>query len=278
MNILIVGNGFDLEHNIKINFQDFVNSIEFNESIKTHKKYFINSDQNNHLWSEFEKYCFDICSKNKINKQEFWKKINNIFFDWLTILKEDIDFPNLVKSKLVLKILDEFKPLTILSFNYTATPEIYEYESLFFSFDDKPENWKIDILKNKYVNLHYFDSKDKGNYVLGHDLELKYNKNFMVSTWAGKKAFNPKIKVLNEIKNNPSLSKLIFYGFSFGDSDIEIVYWLFEAFKSNEKIVIIIYTYDIQSSLEIKNNICKSLKNKKGVTAFKKSLIYINNY
>ena len=64
INILFIGNGFDLEHGMKIEWKEFVNSIIFKKNMKNHtiNKFF--STSNHHY--PLEKYNCILYQKNVI--------------------------------------------------------------------------------------------------------------------------------------------------------------------------------------------------------------------
>lgn len=71
MIIGIIGNGFDIAHNIELKFKDFIESDIFNKEIGIYKKYFTNEKycefcSRTELWSRFEDYLSLVYLENKI--------------------------------------------------------------------------------------------------------------------------------------------------------------------------------------------------------------------
>lgn len=255
MNILIIGNGFDIVHGKKILFKEFVNSNKFQNGIKSHKFFFINDEyikfcKTSKLWSRFEDYCLYICKNNKINDFSFVKKISNLFTKYWLEEKQYIFKKNPKKRNNIIQFLKQKKIDCILSFNYTPTPEIYGFEPFHFHSNTlRSDINNINKWKNKYLKIHDYVSK-KTQTILGHDLNEKTKKEKIIMSWDSKIKFNPKKSIFNRILKIEKVN-LYSIGFSFGSSDQDVIDFVNKLSK-NEKAKIEIYSLTSKEASEIK--------------------------
>lgn len=194
MNILFIGNGFDLEHEgmPKILHKDFVYFLR-NKS-KSYKLKFSDSNykqfalSDGSLWSEFENFCNSLTDYK--SKCRFYNKLSEYFNEWIDSL--DINYDNFTKSSLIELLFNKYKFDSIFSFNYTDTCKKYNYVPYFFKYNSKKSEWKLTNFSKKYINLHRYNQGKKYKYILGSDEEDEYNKDWIIQKWDGQKKFNPK--------------------------------------------------------------------------------------
>lgn len=254
--IMFIGNGFDILHGIYIKFNVFVNSNIFQNNIKSHKKYFSNNEylkfsSKTELWSQFEDYCKYIVEQNNIQGFSFMKKICSIFQKWFELQNNNEITIN--------EELQEFISLnnieTIVSFNYTNTPKIYGFENFYFKSNTERKGYAmIDLWKGKNIMLHAYQSREI-EMILGHDKNKLISKKRIVDQWKEDIKFNPKKQLLETIKNSKEINEIVFLGFSFGDSDQDIINFVQNLIKG-KKQVIIYFHQEINNS--IKSNFKKS--------------------
>lgn len=254
MDVLVIGNGFDIEHDILIRFTDFVNSDVFSENIGSYAKFFScemyrEFSRTTELWSDFEGYLKYVCENSKIQPTVFINKVSKTFGKWIA----SIDITPCARSAKIEKILNYHDISIVLSFNYTNTPEKYGFSKKTFNYNSTKNEWrKIESLINKCVFLHYFESSNrKSNYVIGNDGSPKINKSKIIENWSGLSKYNPKKLVFDTLVKSEKISGLVFYGFSFGESDKEAFEFV-NSFLAENKRVTVYYKGDvIRKSSEI---------------------------
>lgn len=241
INIMLIGNGFDIQHKILINFNDFVNSNLFKQKIGrryleffSNKKYLEFSNSTN-LWSDFEGYLKHIIEKNNLNTKYLIKKITVIFQEWINIKK--IKYPD--KNNFIQKIIKKHKIDFIISLNYTDTPKMYGFSKKTFKINSLKREWtKYELMKGKFINLHaYSSSKRKIYFILGHDENKKTIKDNFIMEWFKKNKFNPKALLLSHILESNKIINIIVYGFSFGNSD-KILNNFLKKFSQNRFVIV----------------------------------------
>ncbi|MGL5732760.1 MAG: AbiH family protein, partial [Metamycoplasmataceae bacterium] len=159
---------------------------------------------------------------------------------------EDIPLPEInVKLK---EFILENQIEIIVSFNYTKTPEIYDFKSFYFNSKTNRNNYNhIESWINKSIMLHAFDSEEIQT-IIGHDKNEKLEKDLLINNWYDKSKFNPKSQVLKTISESEKINELIFLGFSFGDSDQKIIEFINDIIKK-KKLVTIYYYKKIDESI-----------------------------
>ena len=262
MKLGIIGNGFDIAHGIKIEFNDFVESEIFQREIGTYKKYFTSKEYDNfssgtELWSKFEDFIKHICLTKKIKHNLFMKKIGNIFHKWVS----SIDYKSQL-NKVDLKTNEGIRNIincnNIISLNYTDTLNIYGFQKSQFNHKSKPKEWEVCKDSKYYYKIHAFDEKTKhGAFVIGNDSDNKTHKRNSIESWEKNQGFNIKERILKGVLKC-KINKIVIFGFSFGTSDAEIIEWLE---KIPKEIEIIIYWFKDKP---------KTIKNKRNIT-FKKA-------
>ncbi len=247
--IMFIGNGFDILHGINITFHHFVNSKTFQDGINSYKKYFIDDEytkfsKETELWSRFEDYCKYIVENKNIQGFSFIKKICLLFQKWFEIQ----DLKKVIINKELKKFIKLNKIEIIVSFNYTNTTNIYGFDNFYFEPNSARNDYaNINSWKDKTVMLHAYKSKEI-QMVLGHDKNKLINKNKITKNWGIDRKFDPKKQVLQTILKSNEISEIIFLGFSFGDSDEEIVNFA-KKIINKQRVVTIFYHNKINQSI-----------------------------
>jgi hypothetical protein len=156
MNIIIIGNGFDLAHNLKTSYGDFINYL-FLQSEKNNKK-------NKELFTivknsiTTENYLF------KINNKDYNISLKNLFFGKL--LKEysekkwsDIEslyFEELKKTENIYELNKEFDIIKNKLSEYLSTIETNTIITSFNNFFNK-----LKESKSLFLNFNYTDNFEK---------------------------------------------------------------------------------------------------------------------
>lgn len=228
MNVLVIGNGFDIQHGINISFKDFVESNQFKIQMKNYIAFF--NDENykeysekfsfkTELWSDFEDYLGYLYEKVGKNKKTFIKKINSAFSMWI----ENMDIPTPEKDEYIEKNVFSNDIHLVISLNYTETPKIYGYERIPLDEKIKKSELKLSNIKNKFINIHNFDRKEY-KHIIGNDLHEKMRKkNVLNYGWSGKKTnLFFKEETLPQMLSSDEVENIFIYGYSFGDSDSDL--------------------------------------------------------
>lgn len=168
--LYVIGNGFDLKHNIPSRYSDFAKFVMNNdyELFQQVERCLLNLSPNNSLWCNFEEalgtqnlseLSKDVKRNGKINR-DYPIGINDVDLkdsmkEWILSLKQYISIGSLVEKKYYFE-----SNACFLSFNYTNTLE---------------DIYKID--KSRIHHIHGFvDGKDKqeaesyAGYIYGHGL------------------------------------------------------------------------------------------------------------
>ena len=216
MNIMIIGNGFDKQHGIDIDFKDFVRSEIFRSKIGKQYASFFKNDKP--LWSDFEGHLLDVCQKNKIKQKFFVKKVTKIFQDWIEEIKRKIKYK---KDSFVEQIINEHRIESIISLNYTDTASQYGFKMKKFEYDSIRPEWNdLAKMKHRCIDIHSFLPNQKDIYsIIGNDQNQKISKDIFIKEWYEKTSYNPKQSLLKSILKNKKVKKIVIYGYSFGNSD-----------------------------------------------------------
>lgn len=189
-NLVIIGNGFDLAHNLKTKWSDFKDYLcQFNIELLDILEGCITTEIKNDLWSDFEK------NLGKINRKEIYaeelfgfdmikndedERRNHQMADRIRYIEDlIIDGTKRTLNNWILSIdvnVHPFKNIQrilknaqVISFNYTSTLET--------SYDISPNN--IVYLHGKAVELSYdtshdyFESKPVPKIVVGHGEKIE---------------------------------------------------------------------------------------------------------
>ena len=267
MNIMLIGNGFDLQHDIKITFKDFVESDIFKQGIgKSYKKFFTEDEYKKYsgenmieLWSDFEGYLMHIISNNNLKHDFFIKKITCLFQKWFKNI--EITIHRKEKDKTINKIITNNNIKIIISLNYTSTPEIYGFKKKIFNKNALKSEWTdIEKMKGKFINIHWYDKNEKKLHcILGNDSSNKISKEKYIELWDKGEKFNPKKFLLQTIlEKQDQINKIFIYGFSFGNSDKDINDFLVQFYKTRSQEEVIFY-FDKKNNTIKKTSINKSL-------------------
>lgn len=244
MNIMIIGNGFDIQNNILIYFDDFVKSDTFQKQIgNQYKKYFVNNmyrkfSDSSKLWSDFEGYISYITKTYQIQPRYFIKKITLIFQEWMRELRESSK--KILPNKTITYILEQYNVDFIISLNYTSTAEAYGFKLKQFNANSTKQDWSnLPKLHNSYVNIHSFGVNKQLNAILGDDSNEFISKSKFISDWgvSEKTRYNPKKLLLSHIQKSDVINKLIIYGYGFGESDKDINNFISNMIHSGVKVI-----------------------------------------
>ncbi len=273
MNILFIGNGFDKSHSINIEFDEFIKSKEFALKMKRYISLFNDGNykrlyENTKLWSRLEDFCFEIIKDIKINKKIFYNNLSSAFIDWFnkTWTQKKLNAP---KNIFIEKLINKKQYYSIFSFNYTNTAEKYGYDIIHSEYGDTWKKWTLDSIKQKLINMHYCINK-KNIFIIGNDQEQKINKNYLIQNWEKKETINHKINYLELLLRDKHIKQIDFYGFSFGNSDTNMTFFLFDFVKKGGKVNI----YDKWPE-NIEKQINKILKGKRYKKEYFKRVNYI---
>lgn len=206
-NILIVGNGFDLNQGLSTSYSDFVESLEFNNLIISNNALAIYLKNQKDLinWIDIE-----IELKKYSSLLEDSKIIKNLRIEFLmlsTALKKylsKINYSKLDKSKDSYKLLNRLKDtdLLILDFNYTHTVKTILLE-LGLSKDE---------IENRLIKVHNSVDED---IIFGVEDSARINPLHVFL----RKAYNKSFKAINVKSNLDNLKQLVVYGYSLGETD-----------------------------------------------------------
>lgn len=257
-NFLLIGNGFDIAHNIKIKFSDFISWIK-SKNLKSHNKIFCDDSWSEYVkwigyepekWSDLEGYLYFLFKRNSYTLN-LTKKINTLFAEWFSnIINEE--YNNFKHNEKVLSIMNEFDFRTIISLNYTNTPSEYGYKPSHINLNH--ESYNLSKLEKKFVKIHYISEVHK--FVIGHDLVKSTNKNLYMSKFGHPDRF--KTSIFKDIMRLDGKVTIHIFGFSFGKSDSDLIENLKEC--STFKVDLIIYVYsDNEEDFEKQSNKILSL-------------------
>lgn len=206
-NILIVGNGFDLNQGLSTSYSDFVDSIVFNNLIISNNALaiYLKNQKDLKNWidieNELKKY------SNSVENSENIRNLRSEFLMLSTALKEylsKIDYSKLDKSKVSYGLLSRLKDsdFLILDFNYTHTVKSILSE-LGMSEDE---------IENRLIKVH--NSIDE-NIIFGVEDNARINPQHVFL----RKAYNKSFKAINVKSNLDNLKELFIYGYSLGETD-----------------------------------------------------------
>ncbi|CDA83584.1 putative uncharacterized protein [Bacteroides sp. CAG:754] len=247
-NLLIIGNGFDLDLGLPTKYSNYIESSYFKKRSIRGSKLFkhISEAYHNKKWIDIENelkiFALDDKGKNVLsNKTEKdFELLRVSLCDYLSNLSYD----NLKKDSsagiLITSVINNFLFNKIYTYNYTDLEKILS---------------KLDIKKgfNNRINIEYVHGKaDDKSIILGFEdsAEVKDDYLFMI------KSFSRHFRSHNIQYDMMLADEVIFFGHSLGSTD----YHYFEHFfrnQSNEQIKkedykkITIFTYDNKSRLEI---------------------------
>jgi len=206
--IIIIGNGFDLNQNLKTSYTDFINSEQY-KLLLGKDNYLVEYLSKKHelqnwidIENELKKYSNsqNIAEANQSFQEEFIK-LSSSLKEYLSTISYD----NLDKTAYSYKLLESIKDkdFLILDFNYTKAAEIILSEL----------NVEKSIIEERIIKVH--GSLDEQNIIFGieDDAIIKPQHVFL------RKAFNSKFKAINVNLNLINVKELYIFGHSLGETD-----------------------------------------------------------
>lgn len=240
MNLFIMGNGFDIDHNIKSSYADFKNYlVHLNNSEATTCIEIMEKGHNNSqvdLWSQLEKnlcylnldYVIDNNFKYLIPTILLSETFNKLFKDWVNQLDNDR------KPKKQLQQLINTTNDLFFTFNYTNTLE-YIYS----------------VNENNIKYIHVV--KEGESYEFGHKkIEIdtsSFHYNFGVSNFFKQQLIKDTSSIFQRNSDwfhglkNYEINSLYFYGFSFADIDLIYIKGILNNIDKKHLKSIHIYSY-----------------------------------
>jgi len=299
-NLYIVGNGFDLHHDLKTSYSDFKKFLEKKEKCLFLKSLYDYFDSEN-LWSSFEEALGDIEIFKYINlyipqiksnsffgkriSNEFIRYLRNYLYQWIRSIKIDID----IHGK---KCLPINQNSIFLSFNYTNTLEILyniDQSNIFYLHGKctKDNNSSLIIghnsdeiisFENYLIKYYGFDNDKKILELIdGYCKDYSIKKSKMKYIFMKLNDYQKKMKknhscqmklnniVFNEMK---MYKRIIILGHSLGDVDSVYFNTIFNS--CNDDTPIIVSYYDKKSLKKLKEQVRKYKIDKKVIyTEFK---------
>jgi hypothetical protein len=252
VDIIILGNGFDIANNYKTSYSDFIKSYEFNSLLKNnHLAQKINEQHNIQNWVDVEmeiaNYSNDLYNKYNNNiPSEIDSVFSNEFYEisnalYLFISKARSYKTNPIMESLITNWVErsffEQKRIYVLTFNYLK----FETSLL---LNKKPK--ELFIFGNP-THVHGIASNEN-NIVLGVDrTNIKCNSHsFLI------KEFNRNTETRHFFSYVDKADRIIIFGSSLGRTD----YRYFKSLFNNRKnIKYDIYCFKEKEYLNIKNNI-----------------------
>ncbi|WP_419791698.1 AbiH family protein [Staphylococcus chromogenes] len=240
MNLFIIGNGFDIDHNIKSSYADFKNYlVHLNNSEATTCIEIMEKGHNNSqvdLWSQLEKnlcylnldYVIDNNFKYLIPTILLSETFNKLFKDWINQLDNDR------KPKKQLQQLINTTNDLFFTFNYTNTLE-YIYS----------------VNENNIKYIHVV--KEGESYEFGHKkIEIdtsSFHYNFGVSNFFKQQLIKDTSSIFQRNSDwfhglkNYEINSLYFYGFSFADIDLIYIKGILNNIDEKQLKSIHLYSY-----------------------------------
>ncbi|WP_330995179.1 AbiH family protein [Staphylococcus pseudintermedius] len=240
MNLFIIGNGFDIDHNIKSSYADFKNYlVHLNNSEATTCIEIMEKGHNNSqvdLWSQLEKnlcylnldYVIDNNFKYLIPTILLSETFNKLFKDWVNQLDNDR------KPKKQLQQLINTTNDLFFTFNYTNTLE-YIYS----------------VNENNIKYIHVV--KEGESYEFGHKkIEIdtsSFHYNFGVSNFFKQQLIKDTSSIFQRNSDwfhglkNYEINSLYFYGFSFADIDLIYIKGILNNIDEKQLKSIHLYSY-----------------------------------
>ena len=277
MKLYVIGNGFDLAHELHTSYSDYKRHIENN--LKNHPNWHIILDfypNYYNFWSDIEK---NVCAFNgelflKLKEcygsgflDDLLKQIRDSFQSFIYNCEKDV-----VKVKKRFELDDDS---IFLTFNYTTV-----LESVYGIAEERImhiHNSVYNVTGNRFFNLSDVDfvlghSAKSDEYVFYSQSKIGSDKEYIdfrnKTTKDCKKAikeFNLDNKCLNLQLSN-CLKEIVFYGFSFSPADKEYIRLLKMCFPLSSVKYIVYYHVSASETEEatinrLKNNMIKSCLN-----------------
>lgn len=216
--VYVVGNGLDLSCGFKTSYSDFMESLN---PIQAHSNELINYLQRTYLnenWIDLEIEL--ITYAHRLPDLETYKKDTETLKTYLKRYLERIKWETMNLESQGLQIIKEYidNNLYILNFNYSKTVE--EYIRRFFS------------QKENHVKINHIHGTLKDNdMIIGvqDNVDLPKKANFLYKS----RHVNPQ-KVADISNILKRAEKIIFFGYSLGETDHSYFDFLFETQSANE--------------------------------------------
>lgn len=219
-NVLVIGNGFDLNLGLNTSYSSFLKSSQFKSLINNHLAIFLRECQRKSRWIDIEKELYNyskslfVSTSSGVLKPDYGKKVNikNFRQDFESICKslssylceivrDTISFDeNTEAYKIIQNTLEDNGNTYILTFNYTRMIEkiinIYFYSN---------NNYSINHIHGCLPNNIVFGIEDS--------VEIAKEHVFLYKSHNQNQNINGLINILNNADN------VIFFGYSLGETD-----------------------------------------------------------
>lgn len=255
--LLIIGNGFDLDLGLKTDYSNFVESSYFQEHVHSNNILFsyLNGVHKDKKWIDIENQIKEFAKKqfyvryHKSVKEEF-KFLKDALYNYLLSIKYDVN-PNSVGSKVLSAVLNGFAFKKIYSYNYTDLEEIIR---------------KLHIKKNAFYTPpieHVHGCINDKSIILGFEDIANVNKEYLFMI----KSFSPYYQSHSIQHDLMDAREIIFFGHSLGSTDYLYFENLFEnqsnkLLKKEYSKKITIFTRNDKSRVEILTQLREMNKNR----------------
>lgn len=251
MKMYVIGNGFDLAHDLKTRYPDYKNYIK--SHLKNNQSWEIVLDfypDNYEFWSDIE---YNVCNINK----ELYFKLKRLYGSgFLDDLERQIhdSFENFilgVESEALL--MEQHFQLDcnsiFLSFNYTTVlKDIYhvsEKNIVYIHNNISGPALKLIYGLSENTPCIIGHSPIKGDYNICNDKEMLCDEEYLdyINSTTKRCEENIKKRRLNKIikDNFDKITELVFYGFSFSITDKIYIQYLFNMFSDKDISIKIFY-------------------------------------
>lgn len=232
--LIIIGNGFDLDQNLKTRYSDFVCSTEFKSLINSGNflASYLEKEYKPQLWFDVEnklkEYSNNQNAVEEINFEQDFMALSDALKNYLNNLTYD----NLDETAYSFKLLKAIQNenFLILDFNYTRTTEIILLKLGL-------EKQKID---ERLIKVH--GSVDDPEVIFGteDDAIIKPKHIFL------KKSYNPHFKAIDINQNLENIQNIYIFGHSLGETDHMYFKNFFQTFSmsnsfDNQKTIVLFY-------------------------------------
>ena len=252
--ILIIGNGFDLDLNMKTSYSSFANNQSywpFNSSIYQKEgtlSRFLNDKKEIERWFDLEEALSEYATTHHIYQnicedKECYSLLVTKLQEYLKNEQANLSLTECVPAaKVILDIVLKKKEYYIYSFNYTNLQEIAQ--KMMINIDPKRVQYVHGSLKNNDIILGTGDVAD-----LPDEYSWLY------------KSFNPSYRANNLVEDLSDADEVYIFGHSLGRNDYDYFFDFFHAAiqertkrfipKDYSKIKLRIFTKDEESELSI---------------------------
>mgnify|MGYP001447301389 CR=1 FL=1 len=202
--VLIIGNGFDLNFNLKTGYTDFIKSNDFRQIVdKNGLCMHLHQKHNLHKWIDIEKELGAFSINTGIKAEQLRSEFQILSNALVQYLKK-IDLTNLNKSNVCYELISEVATFNslVIDFNYTNTVKVILKEK------------GVSNSKNlKHVKIH--GSLETGNIIFGVDdkMAIRLEHIFL------KKSVNKYYNAENFSQYLAECNSIIIFGHSLGETD-----------------------------------------------------------